>query len=114
MSNSHRIFAKTMTPRHWPVITLLCALALVGVPADASPRATTLIDAATVVPGLIVDARYAGSHNFVGRPIDGYRAPRCLLTQAAANALAEVARDLTERGLRIKVFDCYRDRKSVV
>ena len=102
-----------MIPRHWPVITLLCALAVVGVPADASPRVTTLIDAATVVPGLIVDARYASSHNFVGRPIDGYRAPRCLLTQPAANALAEVARDLTERGLRIKVFDCYRPARAV-
>ncbi len=49
------------------------------------------VDAATVVPGLIVDARYAGSHNFVGRPIDGYEAPRCLLTRPAAEALAGVA-----------------------
>ena len=102
-----------MNPRLWPVITLLCALVVLGVPADASPRGTALIDAATVVPGLVVDMRYAGSHNFVGRPIDGYQAPRCLLTQPAANALAEVARDLAERGLRIKVFDCYRPARAV-
>jgi D-alanyl-D-alanine dipeptidase len=57
--------------------------------------------------------RYAGSHNFVGRPIDGYRAPRCLLTQPAANALAEVARDLASSGLVIKVFDCYRPVRAV-
>ena len=102
-----------MISRLWPTIMLLCALAGSVVTADASPRVATLIDAATVVPGLIVEMRYAGSHNFVGRPIDGYRAPRCLLTQPAANALAEVARDLTERGLRIKVFDCYRPARAV-
>jgi len=92
---------------------LLCALAALGVRADASPRSATLIDAATVVPGLVVDMRYAGSPNFVGRPIDGYQAPRCLLTQPAANALAEVARDLAERGLLVKVFDCYRPVRAV-
>ena len=65
------------------------------------------------MPGLIADMRYAGSHNFVGRPIDGYEAPHCLLTQAAADALAEVARDLAPRGLVIKVFDCYRPTRAV-
>jgi len=58
--------------------------------------------------GLIVEMRYAGAHNFVGRPIDGYEAPRCLLTKAAANALAGVAKDVAAYGLVIKVFDCYR------
>src|SRR5215472_16300993 len=113
MSNSHLRFAKTMIPRHWPVITLLCALAVVGVPAGALPRATALIDAATVVPGLIVDARYAGAHNFVGRPINGYQAPRCLLTRPAAEALAGVAKDLAQYDLVIKVFDCYRPARAV-
>jgi zinc D-Ala-D-Ala dipeptidase len=75
---------------------------------------TSFVDAATVVPGLIADMRYAGSHNFVGRPIDGYEAPRCLLSQAAAAALAEVARDLASRGLHIKVFDCYRPTRAVM
>jgi D-alanyl-D-alanine dipeptidase len=57
--------------------------------------------------------RYAGSHNFVGRPIDGYEAPRCLLAQPAAAALAQVARQLQSRGLVIKVFDCYRPARAV-
>jgi len=65
------------------------------------------------VPGLIVEMRYAGSHNFVGRPIDGYQAPRCLLTRAAADALAAVARDIKPRGLVLKVFDCYRPARAV-
>jgi zinc D-Ala-D-Ala dipeptidase len=96
-------------PKLWLVILLTGALAASAAPAGASQ----LIDAGTVVPGLVADIRYAGSHNFVGRPIDGYRAPRCLLAQPAANALAEVARDLATRGLVIKVFDCYRPTRAV-
>jgi zinc D-Ala-D-Ala dipeptidase len=76
-------------------------------------RPAAFVDAATIVPGLIVDVRYAGSHNFVGRQIDGYEAPRCMLTKSAANALAEVARDLAPRGLVLKVFDCYRPTRAV-
>jgi D-alanyl-D-alanine dipeptidase len=79
----------------------------------AQERPAAFVDASTVVPGLIVEMRYAGAHNFVGRPIDGYEAPRCLLSQAAAAALAEVARDLAPRGLHIKVFDCYRPTRAV-
>jgi zinc D-Ala-D-Ala dipeptidase len=81
--------------------------------AAAQQRPAAFIDAATVVPGLIVEMRYAGSHNFVGRPIDGYEAPRCLLTRPAADALAAVARDLKPRGLVLKVFDCYRPTRAV-
>jgi D-alanyl-D-alanine dipeptidase len=81
--------------------------------AAAQDRPAAFVDAATVVPGLIVEARYAGSHNFVGRPIDGYEAPRCLLTRPAAEALAGVAKDVAQDGLVIKVFDCYRPVSAV-
>jgi len=93
-------------------LALVAAFGAPGVLAQGRPAA--FVDAATVVPGLVADMRYAGSHNFVGRPIDGYQAPRCLLTQAAANALADVARDLAERDLFIKVFDCYRPARAVM
>ena len=73
----------------------------------------TFVDSGTIVPGLITDIRYAGTHNFVGRPVTGYAAPRCLLTQQAASALADVARDLAVRGLQLKVFDCYRPARAV-
>jgi D-alanyl-D-alanine dipeptidase len=79
----------------------------------AQERPAAFVDVATVVPGLILDMRYAGSHNFVGRPIDAYEAPRCVLTKAAADALADVARDLAPRGLVLKVFDCYRPTRAV-
>jgi zinc D-Ala-D-Ala dipeptidase len=79
----------------------------------AEDRPAAFVDAASVVPGLLADIRYASSHNFVGRPIDGYEAPRCLLTREAAEALAAVARDLSSRGLHVKVFDCYRPTRAV-
>jgi D-alanyl-D-alanine dipeptidase len=92
-------------------VALFTVFATHGVVAEERPAA--FVDAATVVPGLIVEMRYTGSHNFVGRPIDGYEAPHCLLTRAAADALADVARDLAPRGLFIKVFDCYRPTRAV-
>ncbi len=96
-----------------PILSL-ALLAAFGAPsARAQERPAAFVDAATVVPGLVADMRYAGSHNFVGRPIDGYEAARCLLTQPAASALAAVARDLAPRGLVIKVFDCYRPTRAV-
>jgi zinc D-Ala-D-Ala dipeptidase len=95
---------------YWLITSLLGSLC---VTAAAQDRPAAFVDAAMVVPGLIVDARYAGAHNFVGRPIDGYQAPRCLLTRPAAEALAGVAQDVAHYGLVIKVFDCYRPVRAV-
>ena len=89
------------------------ALVCFAAAAAAQDRPAGFVDAATAVPGLIADMRYAGAHNFVGRPISGYEAPRCLLAQPAAAALAAVARDIAVRGLVIKVFDCYRPAQAV-
>jgi D-alanyl-D-alanine dipeptidase len=57
--------------------------------------------------------RYASSNNFVGRPINGYQAPVCLLTRQAATALAAAQADLARFGLGLKVFDCYRPTRAV-
>jgi len=89
------------------------ALLFAQAAAVAEDRPAAFVDAATVVPGLIAEMRYAGAHNFVGRPIDGYAAPRCLLTRPAADALAAVARELEPRGLVLKAFDCYRPARAV-
>lgn len=81
--------------------------------AAAQTRPASFVDASTVVPHLVVDMRYLGSDNFVGRPIDGYEKPVCYLTREAAAALADVARDLEPKGLAIKAFDCYRPVRAV-
>ena len=90
---------------------LLPLLLLGAPPAFAQPA--SFVDAASVVPGLAVEMRYFGSHNFVGTRIDGYEAPRCLMARQAAVALARVERDLAARGLGLKAFDCYRPARAV-
>jgi D-alanyl-D-alanine dipeptidase len=114
MKAGHRNGGGTSLPlfaiRH-SLFALLAALCLQ--PAAAQERPAAFVDAATVVPGLIADMRYAGAHNFIGRPIDGYAAPHCLLTRSAVEALAAVAADLKPRGLVLKVFDCYRPTRAV-
>jgi D-alanyl-D-alanine dipeptidase len=94
-------------------VRYLLLIILSASPALAQQRPASFVDASAVVPGLIVDMRYAGSNNFVGRQIDGYERPVCLLTRQAASALAQVARDIAAQGLRLKVFDCYRPARAV-
>ena len=98
-----------------PAIAATLALSLAA-PAFAqgkTERPDSFVDAASVAPGLVVEARYAGSHNFVGAPIDGYEKPLCYLTRPAAAALAQVVADLAPRGLTLKAFDCYRPERAV-
>jgi D-alanyl-D-alanine dipeptidase len=64
-------------------------------------------------PTIVQDIRYAGPHNFVGRPIKGYLAAECILSVAAANALAAVQRGLAEKKLSLIVWDCYRPKRAV-
>lgn len=71
------------------------------------------LDAGEALPGLVVEMRYAGSENFVGRPIAGYEAPVCLLTNKAVAALGRVQEKLQPFGLGLKVFDCYRPARAV-
>lgn len=72
-----------------------------------------LVNAAKRIPSLVVDMRYFGEENFVGTPIDGYEAPYCWLTPAAAEALRGVQQHLAPFGLGLKVFDCYRPQRAV-
>ena len=63
---------------------------------SANADDAVLVDLAAAVPTIVVEARYAGSHNFVGVPIEGYLDARVLLTQPAVEALGAVQRRLLE------------------
>jgi zinc D-Ala-D-Ala dipeptidase len=93
------------------VIVGLCA-ALVPTAALRAQPPHPFVDAATVVPGLDVEMRYAGTHNFVGAKIAGYTKPVCLLTREAAAALAKAQIALASSGVGLKVFDCYRPARA--
>ena len=64
-------------------------------------------------PSIVQDIRYAGSHNFVGRPIKGYLAAECILSEPAANALKSVQQKLAAKNLSLVVWDCYRPTRAV-
>jgi len=95
------------------VLALLPALASICFAKDTTTRPADIIDAAQLAPGLVVEARYHGEHNFLGRQVKGYQAPLCLLTRRAALALAKVQAELKPLGLELKVYDCYRPRQAV-
>ena len=76
-------------------------------------RPDDIVDLKSVAPSTIVDIRYAGPHNFVGRPIPGYDAGKCLVTRPAAEAVASVQHRLTAFGLSLLVYDCYRPQRAV-
>jgi D-alanyl-D-alanine dipeptidase len=66
-----------------------------------------------VAPTIRQDIRYAGSHNFIGRPVDGYRANECIVIDRTAEALARVQNELAARNLSLIVWDCYRPTRAV-
>lgn len=97
------------------ILAFLLAVLSAGAIADgesvALPSGFVYLDA--VIPDIRLDLRYSGSHNFVGERIDGYRAPRAILSREAAAALAKVQKDLRPFGLGLMVFDAYRPQRAV-
>jgi len=64
-------------------------------------------------PNIALEMRYFGSQNFIGDPIEGYLAPRAILSTKGANALQKVQKELEHFDLGLKVFDAYRPQKAV-
>lgn len=79
-------------------------------PPTAPPEFVALRD---VDPTIVEEIRYATPHNFMGERVDAYRAPMCLLTRPAAQALARAQAVLRPQGLTLKVYDCYRPQTAV-
>jgi len=108
--------------RRWPVnrfgMLIRVGLALMNVMLPALAVAGSALPKGFVylrdiAPTIVQDIRYAGSHNFVGRPIRGYLAAECILSEPAAKALESVQRKLAEKKLSLVVWDCYRPRRAV-
>ena len=64
-------------------------------------------------PSVVLEIRYAGYHNFIGRPIRGYEEPLCILTRQAAKALSAAQKEFQSMGYSIKAYDCYRPQRAV-
>jgi len=78
---------------------------------DQIPASFVLLE--EVIPDIIIDLKYAGTDNFVGRPLPGYENARAMLTREAAQALKAVQDQLRPLGLGLKIFDAYRPQRTV-
>lgn len=95
-------------------VPLLLATLLAALPAAAqSGLPEGFVHLAEVAPTIRQDIRYAGSRNFLGRPVAFYRAAECILTRRAAEALARAQAEIAPRGLTLVVWDCYRPTGAV-
>jgi zinc D-Ala-D-Ala dipeptidase len=65
-----------------------------------------LVDLTALMPGLVLDMRYATAHNVLGRP--AYQQARAFLRRPVAEALARVQEALGRLGLGLCVYDAYR------
>ena len=65
-----------------------------------------LVDLRQTVPGVVLEIRYAGPENFLGRAL--YSRPAAFLRRSSAEKLSKAAESLRAKGLRLMVFDAYR------
>lgn len=123
--NGPRAHFRATRVRYAGRVALAMVLLVVGVrwpayadtPVTLSPARSAsqadLVDIRTLVPDIAEDIRYAGRDNFVGAPVDGYLAPKCLLKRPVAQALARVEHALRTQHQRLKLWDCYRPARAV-
>lgn len=107
-----------MTPFKRVMICMLFAMMTVvgcaeSLPAPAYQLPDGFCYVHDVIDDVLLDIRYAGEHNFVGKPIDGYLAPYAVMTTQAADALKKAADTFREMGYRLKIFDAYRPQSAV-
>lgn len=95
------------------IVIIVVLLALPGVSSAESHMPDGFVDVKEVIPSIQLDIRYHSNYNFVGERIDGYNAPKCILTKEAASALAKVQKELEKSSLSLKVYDCYRPQRAV-
>ena len=66
-----------------------------------------------IIPSVREDIRYAGDHNFVGCPVDGYFAPKSVLQECAALALKKASQEFEKMGYGLLIYDAYRPQRAV-
>ncbi|WP_034258895.1 M15 family metallopeptidase [Aequorivita capsosiphonis] len=94
------------------VTFILCFVLLISSCAVKPPQEkgnfqqTDLVELIKLDPTLKLDIRYAGSNNFVGRPV--YTEARAFLQRPAALQLVKVNKELEPLGYGLIIFDGYR------
>jgi len=97
------------------VKTIVIALTMIAhsAPAIALPLPGGFVVLRDIDPTIVQDIRYAGSNNFVGRPLAGYEAAECMVKRDVGLALKRVQQELAAQKLSLKMLDCYRPARAV-
>ena len=82
-----------------------------AIPKDGVPELFVYVD--EVIEDCIIDAKYWGTDNLVGRQVAGYDRPLAVMSLEAANACVKAADILRKRGFIMKIFDAYRPQRAV-
>lgn len=89
------------------VLGSFCALLLGGLTGCATAhREDDLVDVEKMIPGLVLDIRYATTNNFTGQRL--YPFAKCYLRRAAAEKLGAAQAEFALSGCGLKIFDGYR------
>jgi D-alanyl-D-alanine dipeptidase len=94
-------------------IVIMLATTAYAVPAMAQTLPGGFVYLRDIDPTILQDIRYAGSNNFVGRPLAGYGAGECVVKREAGLALKAIQQELARQKLSLKMFDCYRPARAV-
>lgn len=65
------------------------------------------------IPTVVVDLRYHGTNNFIGKPINGYEKPIAFLSKEAIVKLKLVQEELNRMDYGLKIYDAYRPQEAV-
>ena len=99
------------------VLATVAIAAHADAPPQISPTKTMaeagMVDIRALVPDIAENIHYAGSDNFTGAPVPGYRAAKCFLLKPTAEALARVEHALRQQHMALKIWDCYRPARAV-
>jgi D-alanyl-D-alanine dipeptidase len=101
-----------MLTLNWFAPILLTAIALAS-PARAQPMPGGFAYLRDIDPSILQDVRYAGSNNFVGRPLAGYQAAECVVKREVGLKLKAIQQELAQQKLSLKMMDCYRPVRAV-
>jgi D-alanyl-D-alanine dipeptidase len=105
MTMEGAVFLKTI------VIALAAATSVASADAESLPGGFVFLR--DIDPSIIQDIRYAGSNNFIGRPLKGYAAAECVVKRDVGALLKSVQQELAPQGLSLKMLDCYRPARAV-
>jgi D-alanyl-D-alanine dipeptidase len=100
-----------MTNEGWPLVKAIVIALVVAAcvsPASAQSLPGGFVYLRDIDPSILQDIRYAGSNNFVGRPLKGYDAAECVVKREVGLKLKAIQQELARQKLSLKMLDCYR------